>query len=181
MKDAGKLRRERFLKYVMLLIFGIVIPVLLIEILMRLYFDRLPISFVKYLPTDVRILAQRSKDELVPEMYIALLGDSYAAGWGDWYLSMLESNPFDNPRFHSAHVIHDIAGIDVLSFAQPGFGSFDALAYYPIRYVRMLQKRGYDLPAPRKIIVYFYEGNDFKDNATFLETYWKDKPDLVTK
>ena len=181
MTETGKPNRERLFKWLVPFLFGIVVPVLALEIFLRVYFDTLPISFVKYLPTDVRILAQSSKGKRMPENYIALLGDSYALGWGDWYMSVLESKPFDEPSYHSAHVIHDITGTDVLSFAQPGFGSFDALAYYPIRYFEMLRKRGFALPTPSKIIVYFYEGNDFGDNLALLERYWKHKPELITK
>ena len=181
MSKTKKPRYERLFKWLVPLLIGIVVPVIALEIFLRVYYDNLPISFLKYLPTDVRILAQSSKTERVPENYIALLGDSYALGWGDWSMSVLESQPFDDPSYHSAHVIHDITGTDVLSFAQPGFGSFDGLAYYPPRYFEMLRKRGFALRAPSRIMVYFYEGNDFSDNVALLERYWDQKPDFITK
>lgn len=42
----------------------------------------------------VRILAQSSKQSAVPEEYIALFGDSYSQGYGDW---LLDADPNKNP------------------------------------------------------------------------------------
>ena len=169
------------LKCILPIVFGVAIPLCIIEISLRLSYGALPISLIKYLPTDVRILAQGSKDGQVPSEYIALLGDSYAAGWGDWYLSALDSGPFEKPAYHSAHVISSNIGVDVLSFAQPAFGSFDGIAYYPARYLKMLRKRGFELGTPSDIVVYFYEGNDLADNINFLDRYWANRPEEFTK
>ena len=69
-----------------------------------------PLRLQIFLPDGVRVLAQSSKDARLPESYVALAGDSYAQGRGDW---LLGQNPNGNGPFHSAHILHDRTGRDV--------------------------------------------------------------------
>ncbi len=172
MSTTKKSANMNHFKNLCLLFFGILAPLFVLEITLRSLVGQFPLRYHKYLQTDVRILAQSSKNGLVPRNYVALLGDSYAAGWGDWYFTAIDLDPFGNPPFHSANVIHELTGVDVVSFAQPGTGSFDGIVYNPIKYYEMLRSRGFSLSPPSKFIIYFYEGNDFENNLTFLGRYW---------
>ena len=158
-----------------LLSFGILAPLFVLEITLRSLVGEFALAYHEYLPNDVRILAQSSKYGLVPRNHVALLGDSYGAGRGDWYFKAIDLDPFGNPPFHSANVIHELTGFDVVSFAQPGTGSFDGIVYNPIKYYEMLRSRGFSLSPPSRIIIYFYEGNDIEDNLTFSGRYWNSK------
>src|SRR5437773_8903974 len=82
------------------------LSLLALEGAFRLFALRLPLGFYKFLPEDVKILAQSSKRDEVPRDYIAILGDSYAAGQGDWYDEAVQQEPFGKPPFQSTHVIH---------------------------------------------------------------------------
>src|SRR5262245_20562322 len=80
-----------------------------------------PLKFQGFLG-DLRLLSQSSKTGRSPRNYVGLIGDSYAQGQGDW---LLATDPDTNGPFHSAHVIHDRTGQDVISFGQAGAGSID--------------------------------------------------------
>jgi hypothetical protein len=126
----------------------------------------LPLKLHAALPTGLRPLAQSSKQETIPERYLALLGDSYAQGAGDWLLSV---NPNTNPPFHSAHLLRDHTGKDVLSFGASGAGSLRALATEPEVEIPYLQRTWlYRVPLPDRFVAYFYEGNDLNDNVEDL-------------
>jgi hypothetical protein len=68
----------------------------------RLFLPHVPLKLHAYLDSEIRLLAQSSKRGLVPEDYVALVGDSYAQGRGDW---LLEADPNRNGPFASAHVL----------------------------------------------------------------------------
>ncbi len=177
-KQVSSVETRWFLKAGMVVI-SIVVFLVVIEIILRNSIEYMPLKYQKYLPRDVKILAQNTKDALVPESYVALLGDSYAAGWGDWYRERLDEASLGNPPFHSADTIHRQTGLNVLTFARPGQGSFDGIAYFPRLYLRRLLSRGFALPDPSVIVIYFYEGNDLNDNLQFWDRYWG-RDDLLT-
>jgi hypothetical protein len=116
----------------------------------------------------------------LPRTYIAVLGDSYAAGQGDWYDEAVRQDPFGNPPYHSAHVIHELTGLDVVTFGSPGAESADGIVYRPISVVEMLRSRGVALEMPSRLVIYFYEGNDFRGNLDFLARYWASNEDEYT-
>jgi len=122
----------------------------------------------EYLRKEVRILCQSSKNSTVPgKDYIALIGDSYALGNGDW---LLEADPEKNPAFHSAHLIHEQTGRDVITFGRGGAGSIDGIAIEPVeKYFFINNLWGFELPPPKTALIYFYEGNDLSDNLDMLE------------
>lgn len=126
-----------------------------------------PLRLHADLPEDVRIFAQSSKAGVVPRDPIILLGDSYAQGVGDW---LYEADPNRNGPFHSAHVINDLTGRDVVTLGKSGAGSAEAMAALPAaafgEAARALLLR---LPPPRVAVVYFYEGNDLNNNMSFLK------------
>jgi hypothetical protein len=120
----------------------------------------------------MQILTQSSKEDLIPQDYILLLGDSYARGHGDWLDTTDKST---NAPYHSAHVIQGLTGRDVLSFGKAGAGSVAGMIMTPGRQFKVLQQRG--LEPPRTVLVYFYEGNDFWDNLRYLRRRYDDRYD----
>ena len=119
-----------------------------------------------FLPDRADFFMQNSKSHYVPHDYVALLGDSYAAGVGDW---LLTSGGLSDKPYHSANVIHDLTGRDVASFGRVNIGSAQAMVQ---RVTRILDD-GYcylfpEIEPPRRLVVYFYEGNDFADNYELL-------------
>jgi hypothetical protein len=123
---------------------------------------RLPLKLHVTLDPWQRVLAQSSKRAAVPEPgYVAILGDSFAAGLGDW---LLEADPDANPPFHAAHVLHERLGRDVVSFGHSGDGSMTGWVKRPFRTLSFLAGTRYALPDPGLFVAYYYEGNDLNDN-----------------
>lgn len=126
-----------------------------------------PLRIHAGLPRPLRPLAQSSKRGTVPERYIALIGDSNAQGAGDW---LLEVDANRNPAFHSAHLLQQRTGRDVISFGASGAGSLRAMGTEPAAYVDVLQRSWrYRIPDPELLLIYFYEGNDLQDNLRDLD------------
>src|SRR5215831_1269880 len=119
-----------------------------------------------HLPDRADFFMQNAKSHYAPHDYIALLGDSYAAGVGDW---LLAGGGLSDKPYHSANVIHDLTGRDVASFGRVSIGSAQAMVQ---RVARILDDDYcYLFPpieAPKDLVVYFYEGNDFSDNYTLI-------------
>jgi hypothetical protein len=170
----------RWTKNLLLVVAGLCLSLIVVEVTLRLFATRLPLRFQKYLPEDVKILAQSSKRGELPRAYVALFGDSHAAGQGDWYDDALREDAFGNPAFHSAHVIHELTGMDVVTFGSPGAESADGIVYRPVSLVGMLRSRGVGIEMPSRVVIYFYEGNDFRGNLEFLERYWDTHEDEYT-
>jgi hypothetical protein len=126
-----------------------------------------PLRIHAALPRALRPLAQSSKAGTLPQHWIALLGDSYAQGAGDWLLSADASR---NPPYHTAHLLYQATGRDVVSFGASGAGSLRAMGTEPEAFVDYLARTWrYKLPEPEQIVVYFYEGNDLQDNLRDLD------------
>lgn len=118
-------------------------------------------------PDGIWPVLQSSKNGFVPHDYIAVTGDSYAMGMGD---AMAAAGRHYRPRFHSAHVIQDATGRDVLSFGLPGSGSIRGMIGNPVgglRYLQTMVAAGF--PVPETVVVYFYEGNDLTENWMYFE------------
>lgn len=134
----------------------------------------LPLKTHWYLDEGIQVLAQYSKKGVIPEQYIALVGDSYAAGKGDWFLS---GDRDGQPAYHSAHLIHDVTGKDIITFGANGAGSLRGLVAEPISQFKFINSTSYfKINPPKSIIVYFYEGNDFNNNLNdirlrYIEEY----------
>jgi hypothetical protein len=132
----------------------------------RLALPYLPLKHYGNVPEGIRVLAQSSKRATIPRHYIALVGDSYAQGEGDW---LLDSNFNRNPSFHSAHLIYEITGRDVITFGAPGTGSLGGIVTAPIARFKYLNASFlYSMPEPDVFLVYFYAGNDLNNNLEDL-------------
>jgi hypothetical protein len=62
--------------------------------------------------------------------------------------------------------------MDVVTFGTPGAESADGIVYRPVSLFEMLRSRGVGMEMPSRLVIYFYEGNDFRGNLKFLERYW---------
>ena len=142
------------------------------ELLLRWSVPHLPLRFHKYLHGEVFVLAQRSKRSLLPHEYIALFGNSYAQGAGDWYEAAVRDDWGEGAPYQAAHVLFETTGRDVISFGASGASSFDGLVFFPLRLTAKLAARGIDLEPPAQIVAYFYEGNDLDDNLDLLRRHW---------
>lgn len=116
------------------------------------------------IPEPFDIIAQSSKEHRVPRDYIAIVGDSYAFGMGDWRMGV---NDWSREDWQAAHVLHRRTGIDVVSFGRPGRGSIGSYVTEPLRTRRILRHK-YDFADPSLILAYFYEGNDLANNLQEL-------------
>jgi hypothetical protein len=130
---------------------------------------RTPLRLHIYLDEGIRVLAQSSKDSLVPRRWVALAGDSYAQGRGDWLLSQ---NPNRNGPFHSAHVIHERTGRDVLSFGRGGTGAIRGAIEAVAKFRYLARSLRFPLSPPDTLLFYFYEGNDLNDTLLELFAYY---------
>lgn len=125
----------------------------------------LPRKLHVYVDPALRPLAASSKRAALPRDYVALVGDSYAQGRGDW---LLESDSGRNGPFASAHVLFEKSGRDVISWGRGGAGFVSGWVAYPIVSWRALQaSRRTAVAPPAWLVVYYYEGNDLED--TLLE------------
>lgn len=137
-----------------------------------------PVKFHFALPSGMAILAQSSKADKIPEDYIAIVGDSYAQGAGDW---LLEIDPNSNDAFNASHILNQLTGKDVISFGKGGASNITGWVREPIaRYQFIKRNIAPNLIEPEVIIAFFYAGNDLLDNVEhvyekFIPRYGKSK------
>jgi hypothetical protein len=125
----------------------------------------LPRKLHVYLDPALRPLAASSKRAALPRDYVAIVGDSYAQGRGDW---LLETDADTNGPYASAHVLFERSGRDVISWGRGGAGFLSGWVAFPLVSWRALQSsRRTALAPPSVLIAYLYEGNDLED--TLLE------------
>ena len=133
------------------------------------FIGKLPLRLYGLVDKDLRILAQSSKNNLLPKGYIALTGDSYAVGAGDWLSEVRKRNFFGSPDYSPAHLIFKKTGIDVVSFGQAGAGSFDGIWSEPVtQFLYINSTKNYRLHPPKYFLIFFHEGNDIYDNIQFV-------------
>lgn len=140
--------------------------VMLEYVLFRIMLPFVPLDIQTKIPELADVLTQTSKRNYMPRNYVALLGDSYAEGLGDW---LLDNGSKQKGPFHSAHVIHRLTGRDVVSFGIRNSGGAEALVRqlegaFPSSRCSIFP----EIERPRQMLVYFYEGNEIEDNINFL-------------
>ena len=147
-----------------LLVSMVVGTFLVLEYFVENYFiTKTPIKLQFSLPLGLSVLAQSSKTGRIPENYIAIVGDSYAQGKGDW---LLDIDPNSNDAFHSAHVLQELSGRDVISFGKGGASNIKGWVRDPIAKYRFIRDNiDESLAQPDIILAYFYAGNDLLDNV----------------
>ena len=122
------------------------------------FMDKLPLRLYGLVDKKLRILAQSSKKTQFPKEYIAITGDSYAVGAGDWSAEIQRNSFFGSPDYSPAHLIHKKTGIDVVSFGRAGAGSFDGIWSEPVsQFLYINSVRDYRLSPPKNFLIFFYE------------------------
>ncbi len=165
-------------KNIALLFASIFLFIFILEIFFTKVLNKLPLKFHGLINPRLFALVQSSKNSVIPENYIALVGDSNAAGIGEFYEAQ-KNNTLDNPGFHSAHFIHQKTRLDVISFGAAGSGSLRGLVAEPInQYLYINSRLAFSLEQPKKILVYFYAGHDLDNNVKKVEYYFKDLYDI---
>lgn len=126
-----------------------------------------PLSAYSHAGMGAGIALQYSKKSTYPHDYIALLGDSYAFGQGDW---LLEGEHSIRPAYSPAHILHQTLKKDVLTFGFPASDSIRANNVLPKLFLDSAEKSGLKkIEDPSIVIVYFYEGNDLNDNVEVVD------------
>ena len=160
----------RFIKNIVLLISSILLTILLIQIFFHLNMlkivDQNKISrniifnldyyyFTFYPDTHDRSLKN----------YIAVVGDSYALGQGDSSLKKKRD-------YSSIHLTNNIKDVNYLNFAKPGARSLTSIKEFFFRY-DLIKKSIFlpDIDYPKKILIFFYSGNDVNDNFFYFKKY----------
>lgn len=143
-------------------------------IFVNVFLYNLPLRLHGFLPSPFQILTQNSKEGLIPRNYIALVGDSYAVGMGDEYLTIDKNLNYSN--YGTRGLLNKATGKDVVSFGQGGVGSLGGLVAKPVNYYKYLNATFfYKIRMPETIIVYFYENdinNNFQElNLRFIAQY----------
>lgn len=154
----------------MLITVSVLIAYGLIELGFRVALPLLPMSMFNNQCRELRTVGQTSKHGKNPTTpYIAIIGDSFGAGQGDWFAD----NRYNlNSRYQAAHVLQDLTGQDVVSFSRAGAGSYDGAAIYAINTFKYLNNAGFTYQPPNTIIIYFNEGNDISDNIQFMQRHY---------
>src|SRR6266446_4565908 len=116
----GLTRTKQFALNLLLAVASTACAYAIIELLFfRLFLPYLSLNLMIHLPDTAGVLVQNSKSGFVPHDYVALLGDSYAEGVGDW---LWQAHANRAKPYHSANVIHEATGGDVVSFGRAGAG-----------------------------------------------------------
>ena len=163
-----------------LTLISIILFILVMELVFPKILHKLPLPFYLGLGKDYKILGQYHKKSVVPVDYIALVGDSHALGSGDWYLQVVKKHKLTQGDYHSAHILYNKTGRDVLSFGALGSGSLRGLVLKPISYFKHFNLlRDFELKQPKEILVYFFEGNDLSDNLIDIYKRYHDNYDMA--
>ena len=159
---------------------SIILFILMMELVFPKILHKLPLPFYLGLGKDYKILGQYHKKSVIPVDYIAIVGDSHALGSGDWYLQVVKKHKLTQGDYHSAHILYNKTGRDVLSFGALGSGSLRGLVLKPISYFKHFNLlRDFELKQPKEILVYFFEGNDLSDNLIDIYKRYRDNYDMA--
>jgi len=156
-----------------LFMFSLTFILLIGEWLFPKYLNKIPFRLYGGVETNLRVLAQYSKRSVLPENYIAILGDSNSVGLGDFYNDLRKNTKKWYPDYSPAHFINKKLGRDVISFGFSGTGSFDSIWSTPVSQFKYINSRGFYLEPPKTILVLFYEGNDIVNNLQFVLSNYK--------
>jgi hypothetical protein len=142
--------------------------------LFQKYLNKVPFRLYGGVKNELRVLAQYSKKSVLPNNYIAILGDSNTVGVGDLYTDLTKISKNWYPDYSPAHFINKTLGVDVVFFGLAGAGSFDGIWSSPVKQFNHINTLGFDLKPPKTVLVLFYEGNDIGNNLQFVRRNYKD-------
>lgn len=156
---------KRWLGNIVSLAFSIVFLYFVVGSLFLRFAPALMPALSSQVPMAANLWWQPSAPDPSSKHYVALLGDSYAEGVGDWQAERID---FTSPS-HSADVIHRLTGRNILSYGRRGAGSAEGLVRLPALALGAGKCFYFpDLLPPQEIVYYFYEGNDLEDNIDFI-------------
>ena len=165
----ARLKANLIVGKLVLLLVNFLLILALGEWLFPKFLDKIPLRLYGSIENNLRILAQHSKKNLLPNVYIAIVGDSIAVGSGDWLEEVRKNSFFGSPDYSPAHLINEKTGIDVVSFAQGGVGSFGGIWKEPItQFLYINSVKNYQLSPPKYLLIFFSESGDIYDNVGFL-------------
>jgi len=160
------------------LIVGPIVIMIFLELTFPYFLHKIPLYLHAAIDSGLLGLAQTSKRSLIPDDYILILGDSNAAGIGEWFNESLNDRRNLWPDFHTAHILHNKLNVDVISFGGAGAGNLMNLVFSPITQFKYINSFGpYNLKKPKRILVIFDEGNDITDNIKELFKLYLNKFD----
>lgn len=123
------------------------------------------------------LFTQSTRRHRLPQDYIAIVGDSHAAGVISDEAGLAK---FSSRGRASDAYLFEKSGRDVLAIGQPGGGSLGGLVGTPVGVLEFFSKtKLYRVPEPAVILAYFYEGNDLNDNIRELEQRYDGKFDAA--
>lgn len=169
MTDAKRVLLEKIAKILSIWVLIIAGLVVCLEIFFFHYFSYI-FSLASYNKVGLAgaLLTQYSKRSVYPKDYIAIFGDSYAYGQGDWSIDGMYQT---RPDHHAAHILQKQQNRDVITFGYPASGSIKAYLILPELLLSVTKKiRLKTVDKPKDIILYFYEGNDINDNVEMAKT-----------
>ena len=106
--------------------------------------------------------------------YTAILGDSYAFGEGDGWLEIEKDYKYSTP-----HYLNKLNGENYINFGLPGGRSVTSFREFFFRYNKILSSKFLPkIDQPKKMIFFFYEGNDIIDNITYFKKRKLDTDDI---
>ena len=157
-------------KILNLLFFVFVISLItfsIFEIILILFFDRLPLRLSAHFSGPTRVLTQYTKENYFPKNYFCLIGDSYAHGYGPWLYENVSS--WRQPDYASQHIVNKRLGKDIITLGYPGFGNLGTSVSATAELKVLEDSNIYNLEFPEHIVYFFYEGNDLVNNIHELE------------
>ena len=137
------------------------------EIILILFFDRLPLRLSVHFSGPTRVLTQYTKENFFPKKYFCLVGDSYAHGHGPWLYQNVSS--WGQPNYASQHIVKNRLEKDIITFGYPGFGNLGTSVSAAVELNFLKDSLMYSLEYPQHIAYFFYEGNDLVNNIHELE------------
>ena len=160
------------------LLVGPIVIMFFLELAFPYFLHKIPLYLHAAIDPGLLSLAQTSKRSLIPDDYFLILGDSNAAGLGEWFTESLKDGRNLWPDFHTAHILHNKLNVDVISFGGAGAGNLTNMVFSPISQFKYINSFGpYDLKKPKRILVIFDEGNDISDNIKELFKLYLNKFD----
>src|SRR5689334_6585821 len=107
LKKLAFVARQAIANTLLLLVSVLVCYVAMEYFIFRVMLPFAPLDVQTRVPELADVLTQRSKAAYFPKDYVALLGDSYAEGLGDW---LLQNGSKQKGPFNSANVVHELTG-----------------------------------------------------------------------
>ena len=140
-----KILATPWLQKLALCVFSLTFILLIGEWLFPKFLNKVPFCLYGGVDHELRVLAQYSKQSVLPENYIALLGDSNSIGVGDFYIDLTKNSKKWYPDYSPAHFINKKVGVDVVSFGFAGAGTIDGVGSGQANQLKYINSKGFKL------------------------------------